>query len=169
MRNETPTSFAERKSKLFFAMYCAAGAILLVVSSLVRWDTIRRFADFQSAMELRDWRVRNILLYALTAVLTALIMFRFLRKSAVSKVEGVKERDRTKKYSEFKGPLIIKAWIIQLVLLAISLAIPVFLFRGGLGVIPYHLVRVGVFHLGVLLITMLGIFKLDPESWPRNT
>ena len=164
MRNETLTSIAERKSLLFFAMYCITGAVLLVISSFVRWDTIRRFVDFQSAMELRDWRVRNIILYVLVAVLTTFIMFRFIRKSAVSKVEGVQVRDRTKKYSEFKGPLIIKACIIQFLLLAISLAVPVFLFGGGFGVITYHLVRVGVFHLVVVLITMLGIVMLDPEA-----
>ena len=168
-RNETLISETERKSWVFFVLYCISAAILLGVSTFVRWDTIRRFLDFQSAVELRDWRLRNILVYVGAAVLTAIIMFRFLRKSAVSKVEGHKVRDKVEKYGEFKASLSVKAFLIQLILLGITLAIPVFAFGGGFIIIPYHLVRVGIYHAVIWLITVIAIFWFDPENSGSGT
>ena len=163
-RNEALISEAERKSWIYFLLYCISAAVLLGVSTFVRWGTIRRFLDFQSAVELGSWRMRNILVYAGVAVLTAIIMFTFLRKAAVSKVEGVQVRDRRREYGSYIFILIIKAFLLQTVLLGLSLAVPVFAFGGGLIVIPYHLVRIGIYHLSVWLITVFAIILLNPGN-----
>ena len=170
MRSETVMSEAIRKSRIYFLLYCISAAVLLGVSTFVRWGTIRRFLDFQSAVELGSWRFHNILVYAGAAVLTAIIMFIFLHKAAVSKVEGVPYRDRKREYGEYIVILIIYAFLLQIVLLALSLAVPVFAFGGGFIVIPYHLVRIGIYHLSIWLITIFAIILLNPgKSGPKST
>ena len=133
--------------------------VYIAIIWFIGWENIRAYLDFQSQIELRQWRFINIWLYLAYSLLAIIIGFAFLHKSAVSKVEGVKKRDKTVKYDNFIPGLIMKAIVIQIIILALGIAGTIWR-DGTTNTIPYNIIRMGLFCVAIVVVSIVAIVTL---------
>ena len=164
---ESVESIVQKKARNWLIPFMFSPVLFLLTIRFFFQTEIRTIIDFVSSVQLANWHNINFLMYLFYAVVSSGAAWAIVNWYAVKLYNNA---TRQKPYSKRIPGLFALTFTVQLIILIVFLAIGAIRDGDGLQIaaIMFHLKRLGVYFIAMILIAGGAIATLEPSNRRRN-